>query len=1029
MFNRKHQPLNDDDCIRQAASFWNFPIHLKQTKEVGISIRTRYSFYLIFTLSGFSALIYESIWSHYMKLYLGHAAYAQTLVLAIFMGGMAIGSGLCGKYSTRWKNLLKGYALTEGVIGLFALFFHDVFDKITQFSYTAVIHHLDNPFAAYAFKWALSAILILPQSILIGMPFPLMSAAIIRMFPQKPGKSLSMLYFANSFGAAVGVLVSGFLLIKLVGLPGTIRVAGLINIALALIVWFMAKGYDGESLPADSTAATTECPGNTGCYRLLLFASFVTGTASFIYEIGWIRMLSLVLGSSTHAFELMLSAFILGLALGALWIKRRIERIGNPVRFLVAMQVIMGLFALATLPVYGNTFTVMQWLLKTLSKTDAGYQLFNICSHTIALAVMLPTTFCAGSTLPLITYALIKDRNGEKSIGAVYAANTVGAIIGVLFAIHLGMPLLGLKGLIVLGGSLDLVLGIVILWMAAKPLDGRLIPALVTGLCVAAVLTTAFFVELDPYKMASGVYRNGSLLNPGQGNLMYHKDGKTATVSLTMGRSGIMSIRTNGKADASINTHLINMQASPDESTMILAAAIPMGLHPQAKTVANIGLGSGLTAHTLLSNPFLKQVDTVEIEPDMVEAARNFGSRVNLAYTDPRSNIYIDDAKTFFSTHSKKYDIIVSEPSNPWVSGVGGLFSEEFYRMINNNLNTNGLFVQWLQLYEIDAELVASVLKAMIPNFTDFVAFAPNDADLFIVARKDGAIGELNADIFKNPEISRALQLVHINNVQDIEIRKIGNKRTLSSFISTFPIRANSDYYPVLDQNAARARFLQINALKLVSFSHDPLPTTEMLTNAAPAWQQTNITPSPYYYKSKAAFGSMACRDYLLTGSFGPAYKNVPRETRQEAVKIRQLFQETGAITQNEERMAVLCSLGRIVPYLRPREMAEIWERLDSMPGYQMFSIQEKSLVRLIKATANRDAQAMAFTAKALLSDMRILSPESMEYTLAGGMLGYLAQGNHEEALHLWHAFGYKVINNDMPDVLFRLLAANSASS
>src|SRR6185369_5046565 len=168
------------------------------------------------------------------------------------------------------------------------------------------------------------------------------------------------------------------------------------------------------------------------------------------------------------------------------------------------------------------------------------------------------------------------------------------------------------------------------------------------------------------------------------------------------------------------------------------------------------------------------------------------GPRVNLAYTDPRSNIYIDDAKTFFSTRNIKYDIIVSEPSNPWVSGVGGLFSEEFYHMINHNLSTNGLFVQWLQLYEIDADLVASVLKAMIPNFTDLVAFAPNDADLFIVACKDRAIGGLNADIFKNPDINRALQLVHINNIQDIALRKIGDKKTLEKFISTFPIRANS---------------------------------------------------------------------------------------------------------------------------------------------------------------------------------------------------------------------------------------------
>jgi len=994
-----------------------------------MSVRFRYLIYTLFALSGFSALIYESIWSHYMKLYLGHAAYAQTLVLAIFMSGMAIGAGLCSKYSPRWKNLLKIYALAEGIIGLFAILFHEVFDTITQLSYTTVIYNLNDPMAAHAFKWALSAILILPQSILIGMPFPLMSTALMRMFPQKQGKSLSMLYFTNSFGAAIGVLVSGFVLINAVGLPGTIRVAGMINILLALIVWFLAQKYDADYRPASVPAAITDNPGKSSLYRILLTASFVTGAASFIYEIGWIRMLSLVMGSSTHAFELMISAFIFGLAFGALWIHRRIDRIANPVRFLVIVQIVMGLLALATLPIYGNSFSVMQWLMQTLDNTETGYQFFNLYSYAIALAVMLPTTFCAGSTLPLITYALITENHGEKSVGAVYAANTVGAIVGVLFAIHLGMPFFGLKGLIMLGGCLDLALGLALLTLTQKNIEILAISAALVTVCVGVVLATESLVTLDPYKMASGVYRRKGLLTPEQGKIMYHKDGKTATVSLTLGNSGTLSIRTNGKPDASINMNMTNRQASPDEATMILAAAIPMGLHPQAKTVANIGLGSGLTAHTLLCNPSLQQVDTVEIEPGMVEAAKNFRPRVNLAYTDPRSKIFIDDAKTFFSTHRKKYDIIISEPSNPWVSGVGGLFSEEFYRMINHNLHPDGIFVQWLQLYEIDVNLVASVLKAMAPNFDDFIAFAPNDAELFIVARKNGSVGELNGDMFKNPTITMAMKWVHIHNLQDLELRRIGDKKTLSSFISTFSIRPNSDYYPVLDQNVARTRFMQANAVELLEFSHDPLPTAEMLKNSAPAWQETVITPSPYYFKSKAAFSAMACRDYILTGLFDSKYNQVPLDARQDAVKIRQLFQERGTIHQLDERIAVLSSLSRIIPYLRPQEMAAIWNTLESAPGGPRLTTREQALVRLYKAVGNRDAQAMTLAAGSLLTYFRSLPPETLEYTLASGMLGQLAQGNRDEAYKLWTAYGYKVIGSDMPQILFRLLAANSTAN
>src|SRR6185369_3939639 len=404
--------------------------------------RLRGIFLLLFALSGFSGLIYESIWTDYLKLFLGHAAYAQTLVLAIFMGGMAIGSALSSRYSVRWKNLLLCYAVTEGLIGLCALGFHTAFDLTIDFSYTTVIPHLNDPAFVNAFKWTISALMILPQSVLLGMTFPLMSAGILRLFPEKPGSTVAMLYFTNSIGAAAGVLVSGFVLIRLVGLPGTTSIAGLINIALAVTVWYLLKKPETPGKNAGSKAVAAEGPGRKrpkaktktqpaveeysgneqtpelrialekslpgsdlthtrpSWYRFFLLASLVTGAASFIYEIGWIRMLSLVIGSSTHSFELMLSAFLLGLALGGLWIHWRIERVASPVRYLALVQVCMGLLALLTLPLYGTTFTLMQWLVKTLDKTDPGYTLFNLSSSAIAMTVMLPATFCAGMTLP-----------------------------------------------------------------------------------------------------------------------------------------------------------------------------------------------------------------------------------------------------------------------------------------------------------------------------------------------------------------------------------------------------------------------------------------------------------------------------------------------------------------------------------------------------------------------------------------------------------------------------------------------------
>ena len=201
-------------------------------------------YFALFTVSGFAGLIYESIWSHYLKLFLGHAAYAQTLVLALFMGGMAIGAGIASRYSGRWKNLLAGYALTEAVIGLAALAFHDVYVAVTGAAYSSILPALGDASAASLFKWTLAGALILPQSILLGMTFPLMSAGLIRRYPLGPGSSIAMLYFTNSFGAAIGVLASGFFMIGALGLPGTMRAAGWINLVLAALVWLLARGRE-----------------------------------------------------------------------------------------------------------------------------------------------------------------------------------------------------------------------------------------------------------------------------------------------------------------------------------------------------------------------------------------------------------------------------------------------------------------------------------------------------------------------------------------------------------------------------------------------------------------------------------------------------------------------------------------------------------------------------------------------------------------------------------------------------------------
>src|SRR2546427_9698907 len=237
-------------------------------------------FFFLFTISGFAGLVYESIWSHYLKLFLGHAAYAQTLVLALFMGGMAIGSWLCSRRSARWKNLLRGYALAEGMTGLLALAFHPVFVASTEAAYESILPALGGDVPAVLFKWTLAGLMILPQSVLLGITFPFMSAGLIRRYPAAPGESLAMLYFTNSLGAAVGVLASGFFMIEALGLPGTVQSAGALNIALAAAVWLLARGTEDPVRARSGAGRDSE----GAAFSFFLSVGLLTGEASVVFE-------------------------------------------------------------------------------------------------------------------------------------------------------------------------------------------------------------------------------------------------------------------------------------------------------------------------------------------------------------------------------------------------------------------------------------------------------------------------------------------------------------------------------------------------------------------------------------------------------------------------------------------------------------------------------------------------------------------------------------------------------------------------
>ncbi|MFL9584472.1 hypothetical protein [Stenotrophomonas sp. AB1(2024)] len=800
----------------------------------------------IFVLSGFSGLIYQSIWTQYLGLFLGHSSYAQSLVLILFMGGMAIGAWLISRWSSKVRRPLLAYAVIEVVIGLLGLCFDGIYQSLTGWAYDQLLPMLPSS-QLQSVRWLLAAVMVLPQCILLGATFPLMSAGYIRLQAHAEGRVLAGLYFSNSLGAAIGALASTYVMLPAIGMPGTVFSAGLINILVAVIVYPLSKAEQSMPDAAPATESVLISEGVSGKARsaavgsrplLILLVAGLTGTASFVYEITWIRMLSLALGTTIHSFELMLASFILGIALGGLWLKNRADRLISPLATAGWIQVWMGIAALGSMFVYANAFEWVGWLMKVIVHSSQGYGLFNVASGGIALLVMFPAAFFAGMTLPLLTLALLRQRHGEKAIGQAYACNTVGAIVGVLAAVHVLMPILGLKYALLSAAVLDIGLGLWLLARFAPSATRWKLPPLVPAAAIsaAAVVSASWLVTFDPAVLNSSVYRHGDATLGNDARMVFYKDGKTATIAVFEHEGDgnpMRMIATNGKVDAGLVVDGKQPPAS-DESTMVLAAALPLAMRERYDRVGVIGFGSGLTTHTLLGHANVGSVDTVEIEPAMVEGARHFGERVSRAYTDPRSHVIIDDAKAYFASVPNKYDLIISEPSNPWMGGTASLFSTEFYQYVPKQLNDDGLFVQWLQMYEISPELVNSVLSALLVNFKDVRAYLANDADLILIASPRGKVPELSGAMYGQPLLATDLARIGVPDLRHLQDTLVMNRKGLEGYLLLYPHQMNSDMYPVLKLQAPMARFQRASVTDFDALTAAPWPIVRSFGGPSP---------------------------------------------------------------------------------------------------------------------------------------------------------------------------------------------------
>lgn len=830
----------------------------------------------LFVLSGAAGLMYESIWTRYLGLFVGHSAYAQLLVLVIFLGGMSLGAHVVGRWSARLREPLLWYAGVELAVGAIALVFHPLFVAVTDGAYDHLFPALGGGAAVTVAKWAIAALLILPQSVLLGATFPLMSAGALRRTPEAPGRALALLYFANSLGAAGGVLVAGFVLLGRVGLPGTLVAAAACNGLVALGAYAAAHADDGEAAGAPAPYAVARAAGDGDVadgtaprrtvprvvVRTLLAVAFGTAAASFVYEIAWIRMLSLVVGSATHSFELMLSAFILGLALGAWWVRARADRFADPVAALGMTQWVMGSLAIAALPVYLWSFCAMAWLLAALDLTPEGYTTFSLARYALCLVVMLPATFCAGITLPLITRVLLTRGAGEGAVGQVYAVNTLGSIVGAAVSGLVLLPVLGLKWLLVVGALIDIGLGVWLLVQGpllasdasepaapepvapdlvaseppavaaeapgARPRRPRLAGAdtaartyLPVGAAATVILVLlAASTPFDPAVLTSGVYRYAQVSDPKDFLIPFYADGRTATVSVRRHvESRMLSLATNGKPDASLSLDWIRPSAGDtlrgpiegDQVTQVLLPLITLAHAPDARTGVVIGEGSGMSSHLLLGSPALRALRTVDIEPMMIRGSRQFYPANRRVFDDPRSAFVLDDAKAYFAGAGQRFDLILSEPSNPWVSGVSGLFTDEFYARVTRYLAPGGVFGQWLHLYEIDDPLVTSVLAALHPHFPAYAIYLVSPADILVVATNAPTLRAPDWRVLGGAALAADLRHALPLDSATLAAAILADRAALDPLLARYtPV--NSDYHPVLDLGAERTRYQRRSA-------------------------------------------------------------------------------------------------------------------------------------------------------------------------------------------------------------------------
>jgi spermidine synthase len=764
---------------------------------------------LLFFCSGATALVYEVIWSKYLSLLFGSTIQAQTVVLAVFMGGLALGNKLFGKRADRAQKPLVIYGGIEIGIGLYAFLFPSIYRLTDAIFASAGSRLLDHTGWLLLLKGILSAGLLLGPTILMGGTLPVLAAWLQRNTADA-GRRSARFYSTNSLGAVCGAGLAGFFLVQRFGMPMTMKMTAVVNVLVGLIAIGIGRSRTARLSAAEQNAKTSnpmpdppEAASTIFGWGCVLVA--LTGAVSMGLEVLASRCLCLIFGASLQVFAIVLMAFILGIGVGSAVIASPRRRYWS--REVTTVLLLLGAATLIGLLVFNieNLATVYLYAQYGLSRTVVGYSYHQIFTSVVAIFVLGLPAAALGSVLPVwIRGSEAAHLLGDR-VGRLVTWNTLGAVGGVLLTGFVLLPKIGLRGSFT---TMALVLAVVAILMALTTRQ-RVVAVAGVAIGLLLLLVSVRGGEEWRYVFSAGVFRLPDTGAPvallqeriKRVQLLFYEDAADATVSVEGEQSGSHSqiaLLINGKTEAT---------SMADRSTQLLVAQLPLMVKPDSKDVFCFGMGSGITAASALGYP-IEHLTIAENCAPVLRAAKLFEPWNHGVYTNDRVRIYHEDARTVLKLSAQKYDVIISEPSNPWMVGIGSVFTREFYQLAANRLKPGGIMAQWFHTYEMDDRNLDVVLRTFGSVFPSMEIWDVDDGDICLMGSSQP--WESNPEVYQRAfklEGPRSdLASIGLLTPEAVLARQSASQYTAFAIAGAGPLQ--SDDFPILEYDAPRAFYM-----------------------------------------------------------------------------------------------------------------------------------------------------------------------------------------------------------------------------